>query len=186
MEVLIAEDEMTSRMLLRVTLEKLGHTVTETADGKEALAVLTKKHYPLLISDWLMPSMCAPELCRLVRGLCGLKYTYIIVTTLLEGRHRCLEALEAGADDFLNKPLDIDHLVARVRVAERVMGLRTRLSDLEGLLSICMYCKRIRGEENAWMQVESYIESRSDLQFSHGMCPECYAREKSKIKPTKL
>ena len=182
MKILVVDDEAACRMMLRVTLEKIGYTVTEAANGTEALEEAKKTHYPLIVTDWMMPEMDGLDFCRSVRDPESRMYSYIIMVTLLDGRNSLLKALEAGADDFLTKPLDIEHLVARVRVAERIMGLRNRLADLEGLLSICMYCKKIRDDDNQWMQVDRYIEKRSDLQFSHGLCPECYAQELAKVK----
>jgi len=84
--------------------------------------------------------------------------------------------MRAGADDFLTKPVDADQLGARLTVAERILGLRRELQQLEGLLPICAYCKRIRDDQENWSSLEGYIEKRSEAQFSHGICPECYAK----------
>jgi DNA-binding response OmpR family regulator len=129
-----------------------------------------------------MPDVSGLDLCRMVRARSTPHYTYIILLTTLEGRGRCLEALEAGADDFLSKPLDAEHLVARIRVAERVMGLRARLTHLEDILAVCMHCKRIRGDDSLWMPVETYVEKRCERPLSHSLCPECYARELARLK----
>jgi YesN/AraC family two-component response regulator len=83
--------------------------------------------------------------------------------------------MDAGIDDFITKPVDGDELKARVRVAERILGLRKRMDDLEGLLPICSYCKRIRNDHDQWSALEGYIEQRSGAEFSHGVCPDCYA-----------
>ena len=59
----------------------------------------------------------------------------------------------------------------RVRDLEAALG---RVKQLHGLLPICGYCKRIRDDQNYWQQVEAYITAHADVQFSHGVCPDCY------------
>jgi len=84
--------------------------------------------------------------------------------------------MDAGVDDFMTKPFDREELAARLRAAERVLGLRRHVQVLEGLLPICAYCKRIRDDNNAWHSVEGYMSSHSEVKFSHGICPECFER----------
>jgi response regulator RpfG family c-di-GMP phosphodiesterase len=112
---------------------------------------------------------------------------YLMLLTSLESKDRLVAGLEAGADDYLIKPFDPEELRARINVGVRVLSLQERLSErvkelqdalsnvkqLHGLLPICSYCKRIRGDDQYWTQVESYIAERSDAQFSHGICPPC-------------
>ncbi len=74
-------------------------------------------------------------------------YTYIIVLTSLSGKGSYMEAMDAGADDFLTKPVDMEELTARLRVAERVLALQTEVQLMQKLLPICMYCRKIRDKE---------------------------------------
>ena len=180
MKILIADDDATSRMVLKVTLNKLGHDVVATSDGDQAWEALQKEHFPVLISDWLMPGTDGLALCRMIRRMHRDNYTYIILLTIMGGKANYLEAMGAGADDFVTKPFDKDHLAARLRVAERILGLRQHVRQLEGILHTCSYCNRINDDEGNWQPIESYVAQRSEAEFSHGFCPDCYEKH---IKP---
>jgi DNA-binding response OmpR family regulator len=132
--------------------------------------------FSLVISDWMMPGINGIEFTQMVRGENRPKYTYIIMLTSLDGKGRYLEGMEAGADDFITKPFDKETLAARLRVAGRILNLQAEVRQLEGLLPICAYCKKIKDEEDTWHHVESYIAQRTDANFSHGFCPECYSK----------
>jgi YesN/AraC family two-component response regulator len=82
--------------------------------------------------------------------------------------------MNAGADDFMTKPFDQDTLQTRLRVAERILSLQAEVKQLEGLLPICSYCRRIRDEDEEWTGIEQYIARRTDANFTHGICPACY------------
>ena len=128
----------------------------------------------MLISDWLMPHIDGLELCRLVRAEKRSRYVYIIFITVMEGKNRYLQAMEAGADDFIAKPPDPDELKARLVVAERILELHYEVAQLESLLPICSYCKKIRDEDDTWMPVEDYMARQTGSDFPHGICPQCF------------
>lgn len=173
MKILIAEDETISRLLLRSALERMGHQVLLAESGREAWQTFQKEAPPLVITDWMMADIDGLELCRMIRAERRARYTYIILLTVLEGKGAYLEGMNAGIDDFITKPFDPDALAARLRVAERILGLQIQVRDLEGLLPICMYCKKIRDDDQSWSRVEDYIARRTHASFSHGVCPEC-------------
>jgi DNA-binding response OmpR family regulator len=84
--------------------------------------------------------------------------------------------MNAGADDFLNKPFDMEELSVRLKAAERILDLQAEVSILNGLLPTCSYCKSIRDEKNEWQPLEEFVASRTSTSFSHTVCPECAAR----------
>ena len=127
MNTLIADDDAITRLLLSSALTALGHTVREAANGREAWHVWLTGEYPLVISDWRMPDLDGLEFCRRIRAEPRADYTYIVLVTACSGKTNYLEAMTAGADDFLTKPFEKDALAARVRVAERILGLHTTL-----------------------------------------------------------
>lgn len=189
--VLIAEDDAVSRRLLESTLRRWGYEVVLAANGDEALAGLEQPDAPALaVLDWMMPGLDGVDVCRRVRARPTATPPYIILLTAKTRREDVVQGLEAGADDFIGKPFDRDELRARLQVGVRVVSLQRKLADrvrdleaalgrvrqLQGLLPICAYCKKIRDDRNYWQQVEEYIGAHSDAQFSHGICPDCYER----------
>jgi DNA-binding response OmpR family regulator len=173
MKVLIAEDDSVSRMVLQTKLKKLGHEVIAAEDGEDAWSSFLLEHPQLVVTDWMMPKVNGLDLCRMIRTHVQPGYTYIIFLTALAGKKNYHEGMEAGADDFLNKPIDMDELTARIGVAQRILSLHTEVRQLEGLLPICSYCKKIRDDENNWHPIEGYISKRTEATFSHGCCPTC-------------
>ena len=174
MKILIVEDERVSRMVLAAALEKLGHDVIEAEDGLVGWEQFEKNTPPVVVTDWAMPGLDGLQLCRKIRERDSASYTYVFILTKLSGRDRFFEGMDAGADDFLTKPFDPAELAARLRVAQRILGLRLEVQRLEGLLPICSYCKRIRDEANEWSSVEQYVSERFDACFTHSICPDCY------------
>ncbi len=135
MKILIADDDEMTRLLLGSALTKLGHLVRAARNGQEACAAWSTGEYPLVISDWMMPDLDGLEFCRRIRAQPSEDYTYIVLLTARSGKTSYLEAMDAGADDFITKPFEKDEFAARIRVAERILGLHASLraanSDLE-------------------------------------------------------
>lgn len=177
MKILAVEDDKVARTVMRKALTRLGHEVVLASDGEEAWAALGTDSVRVIVSDWTMPRMDGLELCRRVRARTQQQYVYFILLTgndATEENQRA--AAEAGVDDFLTKPLDVTQLWTRLRVAERILRYTTQVRQLEELLPICAYCKKIRDDQNYWQQMESYINERTGSDFSHSICPDCYQR----------
>jgi phosphoserine phosphatase RsbU/P len=180
MVILLAEDDLVTRTTLAALLKAQGHQVTEAEDGNQAWGAWQLSAPRVVVADWLMPEMDGLELCRRIRATLGRPYTYFILQTARQGQESYTEAMEAGVDDFITKPAGAHELGARLRVAERILGLREELIALEGLLSVCSYCKRMRDVDGTWGSLERYIELHSKAEFSHGVCPDCY---ETRLKP---
>jgi phosphoserine phosphatase RsbU/P len=176
LKILVAEDENVSREVLEASLKKRGHEVVALENGLKAWEAIEREYFPVIISDWLMPVMDGLALFRKIRGLPRDNYSYLVLLTSLEGKTNYLEAMDAGADDFMTKPFDADQLTARIQVANRILNLHSHVNQLEGLLPICCSCKKIRDGKGNWQRVEKYIEVHSEVQFTHGYCPECFEK----------
>jgi phosphoserine phosphatase RsbU/P len=173
-KILLAEDEAVAREALGAVMTAAGHEVVPVSNGQEAWDRWIVARHRVVVADWLMPEMDGLELCRRIRSHTRAPYTYFILETIRSGRGNFLEAMQAGVDDFISKPIDPEELTARLNVAERILGLRAELIALEGLLPICSYCRRLREEGDQWVALEQYVEARSKAQFTHGVCPDCY------------
>lgn len=179
MKVVAVEDDPVSRLLLKQALEKLGHQVALAEDGADAWERLQREPAQVVVTDWMMPDVDGLELTRRLRARHDCSYTYVIMLTALGGKASYLEAIAAGADDFLTKPLDRDLLAARLMVAERVLALQGEVRAMSGLLRACAYCHRIR-DDGDWVSLERYVGTHTDSSFSHGICPECM---ETKVRP---
>lgn len=177
MKILLVEDDAVSRETLRSILMAQGHDVVTAEDGTAAWDRWLLSRFRVIVADWLMPGMDGLELCRKIRARRPEPYTYIILVTVRTGRGNFLEAMRAGVDDFITKPVDAEELVARLVAAERIVGLREELFQLEGLLAICSYCRRLRDDDGNWIPLERFIEQRSGSLLSHSICPDCYATQ---------
>jgi DNA-binding response OmpR family regulator len=127
--VLIAEDDAGIRDLLHDLIERQGHAVTVARDGEEAWGFFERFGADVIISDWLMPRMEGPELCRRVRDH-DAPYAYFILLTALGDQQHHLTGRMSGADDYLAKPFDMEDFSARMVTAERVITLHRRREAL--------------------------------------------------------
>ncbi len=200
MNILIADDDAPSRMMLQSFLTKWGYSVTAVCDGEEAWKILCEPEHPhILILDWIMPGIEGPEIVQRLREREPEQLYYAIIITSRSIKDSAATALDRGADDFVGKPFDNAELRARLAVGCRIYGLQNMLSAqlqkleetlaqvkmLEGIIPICMYCKKIRDDHNSWNQLEQYISDHSEAQFSHGMCPKCAEEQREIIKGLK-
>jgi DNA-binding response OmpR family regulator len=181
MKILVAEDDRFSQKLLTTTLQQFGHEVQAYSSGSDAWAAFDASPVRVIVSDWLMPGLDGLDFCRKVRARTATEYTYfILLTANVQGKDTCMEAMQAGIDDFLAKPLDRDLIWMRLQVAERILKYTSTIQTLESMLPICSYCKNVRDDNNYWQQVETYLSNHTGTSFSHSVCPTCY---ESRVKP---
>lgn len=126
--VLIAEDDRVFRTLLQTWLERWGYKTTLAEDGAAAWRELQVEHHPrLLLLDWMMPGMDGVEICRRIRAMSNEFYSYILVVTSKPDKEDAITALDAGADDYIVKPINVHELRARVQVGRRILLLQDEL-----------------------------------------------------------
>jgi DNA-binding response OmpR family regulator len=187
-KVLIADDDPISLRLLESTLIRAGYEVVVTKDGLEALKRLSASTGPkLAVLDWMMPGLDGVEVCRRLRGRPDVGYVYIVLLTVKQGKENLVIGFEAGADDYLIKPFDSVELRSRIAAGERLLNLQTALGakvaeleaalshvkQLQGLIPICMHCKKIRDDASTWHRLETYIQQHSEAVFTHSLCEAC-------------
>ncbi|HJQ28696.1 MAG TPA: response regulator, partial [Rubrobacter sp.] len=130
MKILIADDDNISRTVLKRTVEKLGHECLAARDGLEAWELYrNNSDVDAIISDWMMPNMDGLEFCRRVRDLRRDGYTFFIFLTALGGSEHLLEGMQAGADEYLTKPLDGEQLEKKLAAASHVVSLHRHMES---------------------------------------------------------
>lgn len=141
MKVLIVDDDRMSRRIVGRFLEFLGYETVEAGDGAEALEIACKQRIRLIVTDWVMPNMDGPELVRRLRRLGDGRLFYLILLTSKGQKDELVEAMDAGADDFIRKPFEQGELRTRVRAGQRIIELTEKLErqamtdPLTGLLN---------------------------------------------------
>jgi putative two-component system response regulator len=126
MKVLVVDDEKLSRRTLGFYMEKLGYKVFQADNGRQALQCWRDESPKIVLTDWNMPEMDGAELCRTIRQEEGDDYTYLIIITSREDSADLVTGFEAGADDYLTKPVRKDELAVRIKAAERIFSLQDK------------------------------------------------------------
>ncbi|HSC32448.1 MAG TPA: response regulator [Gemmatimonadaceae bacterium] len=129
MRVVLADDDLVLQRLLRTALERRGHEVSVASDGDAAWRAIEREPPPLAVLDWNMPVVDGLEVCRRARAGESTRDTFLLVVTGRDAPEDVEAALEAGADDYLMKPLDPAGLMARLVIAERRIVLDAERRD---------------------------------------------------------
>ena len=161
MRILLADDDPAVRAVPAMLLRKWGHEVVEAADGETAWAILERDPIPFVVSDWMMPGMTGLELCRRIRTSGAAHYTYVILSTSRGEKEDLIQGMDAGADDFLVKPINKEELRVRVRAGQRVLDLERSLEDRNTELSATNGQLRA-----AYRQIEDDLKAAAWMQTS--------------------
>jgi DNA-binding response OmpR family regulator len=129
-EILVVDDSDSIRRYLNVTLSRVGFNVRVCSDGTQACWEIESNPPDFVISDWQMPNMDGGELCKWVRSRDTVDYIYFIMVTAHERFFNVVDGLNAGADDYLQKPIQANELMARIRCGQRILGLERQLRSL--------------------------------------------------------
>jgi sigma-B regulation protein RsbU (phosphoserine phosphatase) len=152
--ILIVDDSTTYRKLIAGLLKKWGYSVYEAENGEDALRALLSWPINLMISDWEMPVMDGLTLCRRVRAQFSDRYIYLILLTARESIDDLRAGFEAGANDFLRKPVNQIELQARLHAGQRILDLELMLAARNARLS------------EALKQIETDLQAAARLQQS--------------------
>ena len=187
--VLCVDDDPATQMVLNGIIEDAGwqsESALNAATAREVLA--SSPEIQVVLLDWMLPDGSGVDLCREFKATQG-SSLYVILVTVRGAPEDVETGLDAGADDYLVKPVSPVEVRARIRtgmratdaqrqLAERVTQLELalkRVSSLESLLPLCMYCRRINSSET-WQSVEDYLWEHVDVKVSHGCCPDCLSK----------
>lgn len=124
LSVLVVDDDPDALALMAKAVRDAGYDVATASDGHEALQRILADGHPLVCTDWMMPKMNGGDLCRAIKEHEGIPYAFVVVITAYHNEDRVVEALDAGADDYLAKPFKARELAARLRAGERIVRLQ--------------------------------------------------------------
>lgn len=199
--VLIVDDIQMNRAVLADLIDdEMSCDIRQAASGIEALKIMNESSPDLVLLDVNMPGMDGYEVCRAIRSAEATREVPVLFLTGQRDSDFIVNGFEAGGSDYLLKPYESRELLARVRVHLELKLQRdelklqrdelkkrnseleaaiARVKSLEGIIPICMYCKKIRNDDTMWQGFEHYIEDHSDAFFSHGVCPDCFQEQLS-------
>ena len=146
--ILIVEDNPVSRKLLKKTLVRAGHEVTSVQNGRKALELFNERFFPIILTDWMMPEMDGPTLCRAIRKNAATGYVFIILLTAKDSKDDIITGLEAGADDYLTKPFHHAELIARLNTGKRILELERSLKRANEGIRILSITDSLTGSYN--------------------------------------
>lgn len=183
-KILIVDDEEIIRKTLELNLQDEGYTVDTAASGEEALD-LFGNGYHMIITDLMMEGIDGLEVLRQAKSRDT--NTIVFILTGYGELESAVEALRAGAEDYLLKPYNHEELLVRITRVFEKQDMQTTIDLYENILSICSECRKIRddtGREQGagdWVSMEQYLSRTTGSAMSHGLCPDCYRRRMNEL-----
>jgi DNA-binding response OmpR family regulator len=185
--ILVVDDNPDNLRLLAGILSEHHSKIRLAPSGERALATIRKEAPDLVLLDIMMPHMNGFEVCRQLKADQETAGIPIIFISALDETIDKVKAFSMGGVDYITKPFKSEEVLARVKthlslrrlqctLEKKNEQLRQALDEiriLRGILPICSSCKKIRNEDGYWEQIEIYIQDRSEVDFSHGICEEC-------------
>lgn len=179
--LLLVDDEQIILDSLGRELKEEGFEVTRVDCAEDALDKLKKKTFDFVVTDLVMPGLDGFQVLKEAKR--NSPDTSVIILTGYGNMVSAVDALRLGADDFLQKPCDLEELLFRLTNCLTRQELLRKVTMYESILPICSYCKKIRDDrgqekgQGTWLSVEAYFHKKKNINFSHGCCQECYEKE---------
>ncbi len=185
MLIYVVDDDPINLRLIKAILNQNGfYNLTLLNNGNELLESMEKNKPDILLLDIMMPELSGYDILEILKQRNVWKHIPVIVITALplaDEMKPLKKSFNLGAMDYISKPFNHIELMLRVKSALKLEWQRQQLEDsldrirnLEKMISICSYCKKVRVENAQWQDLEVYISEHSDTQFSHSICPSCY------------
>lgn len=174
--ILIIDDNQENLKVIGNMLKEHNYSIAVATGGEEAFELLWKNLPDLMLLDIMMPGMDGYEVCKKLKTEKRTKDIPVIFLSAKGETDDIVKGFEAGGVDYVSKPFNSRELLARIKTHIELKRARDEINLLKGIIPICSKCKKIRDDSGYWKQVEEYIESRSDAEFTHSVCPTC-ARE---------
>ena len=187
-QILIVDDDPDVLFATSRVMKSEGYQVMTASSGEECLA-LARQHPPdLILMDVVLPDVKGFELCRAIKTDPKLKATFVVlISGMKTSADEQADGLEDGADGYIARPVSNRELKARIRAMVRILKAErerdqlidelqaalSKVKQLSGMLPICSHCKKIRDDKGYWKQIEAYVHSHSEAEFSHSICPIC-------------
>ncbi|MDD2367128.1 MAG: response regulator [Desulfuromonadaceae bacterium] len=203
--VLIVDDEAINIQILESAL-RTDYEIYSALNGFDAISLVKEKMPDLILLDVMMPELSGFDVCKIIKDEVSFAHIPVIFMTALDTIAGEFTGLDIGGIDYMTKPVNFDLLKLRVRnhvelkkrhdliMEQRDQLMRqnseleaslARVKQLEGIIPICAYCKKIRNDQESWQNIEQYISEHSGALFSHGACPDCAEEQMEKIRNMK-
>lgn len=184
--ILLVDDEqiILDTLARELTSDTLRFDISCAASGEEAIARINADVFDLVVTDLIMPGLDGFQVLKAAKQRDP--HTMVIVLTGYADLEAAVDALRLRADDFLQKPCDVDELLFRISNCFVKQGLQRQLTFYEKILPVCAYCRKIRDDRQAngqgqWYVLEEYLKTVKGANVSHGCCPECFEKQMTDI-----